>query len=105
MISHHTTQHVLGRAVAHTYVIEYHKRGMPHVHILLIKDPVDLPTNDVETEACVCAELLDPDQQPQLLNTATDCMLHGPCGALNPSSPCVDATNKCSKHYPTHSAV
>ena len=95
------TQHVLGRTVAHTYVIEYQKRGLPHAHILLIMDPEDLPRTNQEIDACVCAELPDPDVHPQLFNTVTNCMLHGPCGALNPSCPCMDAkTNKCSKHYP-----
>ena len=30
------TGHVLGKVVAHMHVIEFQKRGLPHVHILVI---------------------------------------------------------------------
>ena len=29
-------KHCLGRVIAHVYVIEFQKRGLPHAHILLI---------------------------------------------------------------------
>lgn len=34
-------RHVLGQVVAHAYVIEFQKRGLPHAHILLINHPED----------------------------------------------------------------
>jgi Helitron helicase-like domain at N-terminus len=35
---------ILGKSVAHVFVIEYWKRGLPHSHILLwVKDPPSTP--------------------------------------------------------------
>ena len=31
-----TNGSILGRTVAHMHMIEYQKRGLPHIHILLI---------------------------------------------------------------------
>ena len=40
----------MGRTIAHLYVIEFQKRGLPHAHILLFFHPEDRPrtTDDVD---------------------------------------------------------
>ncbi|CAI6346155.1 unnamed protein product [Macrosiphum euphorbiae] len=47
----------------------------------------------------ISAELPDGDGDPVLLEVVTKNMIHGPCGALNPSSPCM-SDGKCTKRYP-----
>lgn len=47
----------------------------------------------------VCAEIPDPISSPQLYEVVQEFMLHGPCGAANPRSPCM-IDGLCSKFYP-----
>ncbi|XP_076886916.1 uncharacterized protein LOC143536921 [Bidens hawaiensis] len=47
----------------------------------------------------VCAE--NPQTHPQLHAVVTNHMIHGPCGALRMSSPCMEGEpKKCRFHYP-----
>jgi hypothetical protein len=94
-----TVDEVLGQVLAHTYVIEYQKRGLPHAHILLLMAPGDVPMTAAQIDACVSAELPDALEHPNLHKTVIKSMVHGPCGALNPHCPCMK-DGKCSKGYP-----
>lgn len=77
-------------------VIEFQKRGLPHAHILL-----KLKTRDVmqNPDQFVSAELPDQADHAQLYQCVTDHMIHGPCGALKPNSPCMK-DNTGSKEFP-----
>ena len=94
-----TEKCVFGRPVAHLYVVEFQKRGLPHAHILVILKASDKPRNPADYDRIVCAELPDKTQFPELHETVTSCMLHGPCGSNNPNAPCMK-DGKCSKNYP-----
>ena len=69
---------VLGRPIGHLHVIEFQKRGLPHAHILIILAPEDKPRNPEQYDGITCAELPDPDAEPELFGTVTECMAHGP---------------------------
>lgn len=90
---------VFGRVVADIHVVEWQKRGLPHAHILLILAPEDKPTGPEDFDRMVCAELPNKETHPELYNIVTTCMLHGPCGAADPSCPCM-RDGKCTKGYP-----
>jgi len=94
-----TNGQVLGEVLAHTYVVEYQKRGLPHAHILLIVHPDDVPVSAADIDATISAEIPDKATNPNLHFTVTQCMLHGPCGALKPDCPCMK-DGVCTKHYP-----
>jgi len=94
-----TEKCVFGRLVAHVYVVEFQKRGLPHAHILIILQASDKPHNAADYDRMVCAELPDKIQFPELYETVTSCMLNGPCGLANSNAPCMK-DGKCSKHYP-----
>lgn len=47
----------------------------------------------------VSAELPDPNANPRLYETVRSTMVHGPCGLLNPASPCM-VDGVCSKNFP-----
>src|SRR6266540_4147235 len=89
---------VLGKVIAHVHVIEFQKRGLPHAHILMILSPEDKPKTPEDFDKLVCAKISDRNLQPKLYETISKNMIHGPCGYLNPNSPCM-IDGKCSKHY------
>jgi hypothetical protein len=80
---------VLGTTVTDIHVVEWQKRGLPHGHILIILRSQDKPRDSSDYDRIVCAELPDKSTHPELYNIVTFRMLHGPCGALHPSCPCM----------------
>ncbi|CAG8781230.1 2621_t:CDS:1, partial [Rhizophagus irregularis] len=50
-------------------------------------------------DAIVSAEIPDPNVHPLAYETVISSMMHGPCGVLNPSAPCMK-DGFCQKHYP-----
>ena len=94
-----TKENILGRVIAHTYVIEFQKRGLPHAHILIILAADDKPSSPSKIDHIVSAEIPDPDRDPKLYALVNRHMIHGPCGALNPYCPCMQ-DGLCTKHYP-----
>lgn len=47
----------------------------------------------------ISAEIPSQATQPRLFNAVTSFMVHGPCGNLNPKSPCM-IREKCNKNFP-----
>lgn len=39
----------------------------------------------------ISGEIPDPDEDLELYNLVKSCMIHGPCGVLNPNSVCINA--------------
>lgn len=77
--------------------IEFQKRGLPHAHIL-VRLVDDLSQDEIDQHISARIPGLD---QPELRQKVLTHMIHGPCGAANYSSPCMDAaTRTCTKHYP-----
>jgi hypothetical protein len=90
---------IFGKAVAHIHTIEFQKRGLPHMHLLIFLDPADKIHDAHDIDSIVSAQLPDPVTQPLLYETVTTCMLHGPCGDVKPNAKCM-VDKKCSKKYP-----
>ena len=103
------SKEVLGKVVAHMHVIEFQKRGLPHAHILIILANEDRTMTPEGVDQAVCAELPpDPkeaenpeeaEQRRRLQDIVVTNMVHGPCGAENPSCPCME-NGRCTKNYP-----
>ncbi|RCN48933.1 hypothetical protein ANCCAN_05042 [Ancylostoma caninum] len=91
-----TKSHIFGETRCWLYSVEWQKRGLPHAHVLIwLKDKIH-PT---QIDAIISAEIPNPEQDPGLFEIVTKSMIHGPCGSLNPTSPCMK-DRKCSKRYP-----
>jgi hypothetical protein len=87
---------LFGAARCFMFSVEWQKRGLPHVHILLWLQQRISPDmiDDV-----ICAEIPDQKQDPLLYDIVKANMIHGPCGSLNCKSPCMKGVI-CSKRYP-----
>ena len=92
---------VLGKVIAWTYVVEFQKRGLPHIHILLIMRGEDKPRTPEDIDARICADFPDPSDpaQSELLPIISTSQVHGPCGVRNPQCVCM-AGGACTKGYP-----
>ena len=78
---------ILGVVVARIHVIEFQKRGLPHVHMLIWIHESDVPKTEEEIDKTTCAEIPDPDTHPELHKIIMSSMIHGPCGTNNRNSP------------------
>ncbi|CAN6924720.1 unnamed protein product, partial [Brassica oleracea] len=52
-----------------------------------------------EVDEIISAELPNKEEDPEAYNLVTKHMIHGPCGVINPKSPCME-NNVCTKKYP-----
>ncbi|XP_073028580.1 uncharacterized protein [Primulina eburnea] len=80
---------IFGHVLAYAYVIEFQKRGLPHAHFLLILNKASKLFHPEAFDRIVCAELPDPHARPYLFSLVVKHMMHGPCGSLNPTCPCM----------------
>lgn len=92
-------KHVLGRVVSYTYSIEFQKRGLPHMHLLLNLAPEDKLRTAADIDKVISAELPDPVLQPRLFAVVSRQNMHGPCGVLNPKCVCMK-DGVCLKSFP-----
>ena len=82
---------VLGKVVAHMHVVEFQKRGLPHVHILVILADQDRNITPEMIDSIVVAEIPPEIEEPEdrsdtssgksLREIVLTNMIHGPCGA------------------------
>ena len=90
---------IFGPCLAHVYAIEFQKRGLPHMHLLLfLKAEYKLLSPDV-VDNIIKAHWPDPVTQPRLFEAVKKFMVHGPCGILDPHAPCMK-DGKCIHGYP-----
>ncbi|KAJ1693623.1 hypothetical protein LUZ63_010321 [Rhynchospora breviuscula] len=81
------------------YVVEFQKRGLPHVHIVIwLADKNSLNDGNV-VDSVISAELPDPNTDPLGYAVVGKFMLHGPCGQSRPNSPCMEE-GRCKKYFP-----
>ncbi|XP_020963370.1 uncharacterized protein LOC107606759 [Arachis ipaensis] len=81
------TKGVLEKVKSYIYVTEFQKRGLPHVHILLILENNDKLIDPEHYDSLVRAEIPSKEVEPHLYDAVLKHMIHGPCETLNQSSP------------------
>ena len=60
---------VLGKIIAHMYVVEFQKRGLPHAHILLILESSDKLRTPEHVDTIISTEIPDRAQYTELYET------------------------------------
>lgn len=81
------------------YVVEFQKRGLPHVHMLIWLDNASKFKLRSNVDEFVSAEIPDPDIDPAGYAAVKAFMIHGPYGVEFPKCPCMK-DHKCSRHFP-----
>ena len=64
------------------YTVEFQKRGLPHVHIIIWLAK-EAPLDAEKIDSYISAQLPDPKKDPIGYDAISSFMVHGPCGALN----------------------
>ena len=81
---------------ARVHTIEMQKRGAPHTHLeLWFEDP--FVATAAVLDSMISAEI--PDENSPIYDQVKKFYLHGPCGPVNPQSPCM-IDGVCSKNFP-----
>jgi hypothetical protein len=88
-----------GKCRGQVYTIEFQKRGLPHIHILIFLHPDARLEEPHQIDKAISAQLPDPVTHPKLFQLVEKLMIHGPCGELNSNLACMK-DGKCSKNYP-----
>ncbi|KAL6519577.1 hypothetical protein OROHE_017397 [Orobanche hederae] len=76
-------KNIFGTCIEILYVIEFQKRGLPHVHMLIWLHPDDRPKSANEIDKIVSAEIPNRDEDPLGYEAVKQFMIHGPCGDIN----------------------
>ncbi|XP_071905966.1 uncharacterized protein [Coffea arabica] len=90
---------IFGEVAAYVYVIEFQKRGFPHAHMLLILKLEYKLLNPESYDRVVCAKIPDRSKHPHLYSLIVKHMIHGPCGDMDRTCPCMK-DGRCKNHYP-----
>ncbi len=86
---------IFGKVRAMVHTIEFQKRGLPHMHLLIFLDPEDKICTPADADSVSCAQIPDPVTQPVLYEIVTRCMVHGPCDHR-----CKGPDGRCTKNFP-----
>uniref|UniRef100_A0A0R0G5M6 Helitron helicase-like domain-containing protein n=1 Tax=Glycine max TaxID=3847 RepID=A0A0R0G5M6_SOYBN len=84
-----TKNHLLGKVVAFMHTIEFQKRGLPHIQLLLFLHPDNQYPSSDEIDHIISAEIPSHEDDPELYTLVQNHMVHGPCGILQSHSPCM----------------
>ncbi|XP_074336540.1 uncharacterized protein LOC141673679 [Apium graveolens] len=88
-----------GKCIGIMYVVEFQKRGLPHVHMLIWLDAASKVYLKKNVDKFVSAEIPDPIKDPVGYESVKMFMMHGPCGLQNLKSPCMKGF-KCTRFFP-----
>jgi len=98
---------ICGEFYGYVWTIEYQKRGLPHMHLLLFLNTDDQFLTPENINRIISAELPEPVSEctQELRNIITSYMIYGPCGLEFPNTPCYmsngnNRPKSCSKKFP-----
>ena len=86
---------ILGKFVSIVGVVKFQKRGLPHIHILLITESNPPQLNEQQIDKFICSEIPDPIKLPDLHKKVILFNIHGPCSEER----CLE-NGECIKKFP-----
>ncbi|XP_016462003.2 uncharacterized protein LOC107785255 [Nicotiana tabacum] len=90
---------IFGPVAAHVFVVEFQKRGLPHIHLLIILEQGYKIISADQYDKFISTELPDEEEYPLLHDLVVKHMMHGPCGKHHPTNSCMK-DGQCMNHYP-----
>ncbi|XP_022883704.1 uncharacterized protein LOC111400528 [Olea europaea var. sylvestris] len=93
-------ENIFGSVVAHIYMIEFQKRGLPHAHLLLIFNSAQKICCAEQVDMIVSCEIPDKNKHLHLHSVIAKHNMHGPCENLNPKNVCMLTSSGCKNKYP-----
>lgn len=90
-----TKGQIFGAVRCWMFTVEWQKRGLSHIHVLLWLFNKIQPQ---QIDSVIRAEIPHHNIDPNLHDLVVKHVVHGPCRAINPRSPCMK-NKKCSKKY------
>ncbi|XP_024882171.1 uncharacterized protein LOC112461236, partial [Temnothorax curvispinosus] len=91
---------IFGKIIAYVGVIEFQKRGLPHLHLLAMLGDEEKPRDEEIIDKMVWAEIPDEERYPELHAMVLRHMIHGPCDETSRRYPCIGEDGNCTKGYP-----
>jgi hypothetical protein len=98
---------IFGHAIARVWCIEYQKRGLPHMHMLVFLENRRVYLQPEIIDEIISAEIPPSDwnNDPELAELVKSVLIHGPCGQHDPNATCMvkdDKTGRvqCNKRFP-----
>ncbi|XP_074351407.1 uncharacterized protein LOC141690513 [Apium graveolens] len=88
-----------GKCIGVMHVIEFQKRGFPHVHMLIWLSPESRPNFIEKVDQLASAEIPDKNSDPTAYEAVRNYMMHRRCGKDLYTSPCM-VKGKCMRHFP-----
>ncbi|XP_050895899.1 uncharacterized protein LOC127102588 [Lathyrus oleraceus] len=89
---------VLEKVKSYMYVTEFQKRGISHVHMLLVLESNDKLHDPKDYDSMIRAEIHKLEYEPQLHEAVVKHMIHKPCGIIKRKSPCMKDRH-CKKSH------
>lgn len=89
---------IFGKVIGYVAAIENQKRGLPHIHLLIILDNSDKMDSPKKIDQVVWAHIPDKKEYPQLYEKVLKFMIHRPC--KNKKDSICYKGDKCSKQFP-----
>jgi len=89
-------KNIFGKAKAYVGTIEFQKRGLPHLHLLVFLDEKDKLRTAEEIESMMSAEIPEDESLQMIVKKF---MVHGPCGEYNQDRKCM-VNGKCRFKFP-----
>ncbi|XP_074378699.1 uncharacterized protein LOC141720249 [Apium graveolens] len=93
------TKHYFGVCIGVMYVVEFHKHGLLHVHLLIWLNSESKKNLTNNADKYVSAELSDPETDHVGYAVVQSFIIHGPCRIDNLKCVCMKEF-KCTKHFP-----
>ena len=90
---------IFGKVVAHIHVIEFQKRGLSHVHIIIILQEGYKILSKDQFDRYVSIKFPNKELYPDLYELIVKNMIHNPCGKYMSIKSCI-VNDKCKFHHP-----